>query len=164
MKKPPGDILTLTITWCMVPEMLSVMERIFCHFGSFFSLLCPNNPENQNFDKLKKTPGDIISNMCTINDYHMMHGSWDIKCYGPNFLFWTIFCPFTPLTTQKIKTLKKWRKHLEILSFQICVPQMTIIWCMVHEIWSVTNRTFCHFGLFFPFYPLTTQKNTILKN
>ena len=96
MKKPPGDILTLTITWCMVPEMLSVMERIFCHFGSFFSLLCPNNPENQNFDKLKKTPGDIISNMCTINDYHMMHGSWDIKCYGPNFLFWTIFCPFTP--------------------------------------------------------------------
>ena len=24
-----------------------------------------------------------------------------------NLLFWTIFCPFTPLTTQKIKILKK---------------------------------------------------------
>ena len=24
--------------------------------------------------------------------------------------FWTVFCPFTPLTTQRIKILKKMRK------------------------------------------------------
>ena len=33
---------------------------------------------------------------------------------------------------------------------------MTVIWCMVPEIWSATDRTFCHSGLFFallPFYP-----------
>ena len=42
--------------------------------------------------------------MCTINDNHMMYGSW------------RIFCPFTVLTTQKIRILKKnkknaWRYH-----------------------------------------------------
>ena len=30
-----------------------------------------------------------------------------------NLLFWTIFCPFTPLTTQKIKILKKKNKILK---------------------------------------------------
>ena len=36
-----------------------------------------------------------------------------------NFLsFWTIFCPFTPsLTNQKIKILKKWKKHPEMSRF-----------------------------------------------
>ena len=33
----------------------------------------PPNPKNQNFEKLEKTPGDIIiSYMCTINDNQMM--------------------------------------------------------------------------------------------
>ena len=30
------------------------------HFGSFFALLHPNSPKNQNLKKMKKTPGDII--------------------------------------------------------------------------------------------------------
>ena len=36
----------------------------------------PNNPKNQNFEKLKKRPGGIIIlHMCTINDNHMMYSS-----------------------------------------------------------------------------------------
>ena len=68
----------------------------------------PIDPKNQNFEIIKNTPGDIIIlHMCIINDNHMMYGSWDMKRDGQNFLsFWTVFCPFTPLTTQKIKTLK----------------------------------------------------------
>ena len=104
--------------------------------GHFLPFYTPNNLKNQDFEKMKKTPGDIIIlNMCTINDNHMMCGSWDSKRNGPNvLLFWTIFCPFTPpppLTTQKIKITKKWKKTLNILSFYKSVPQMTIIWCMV---------------------------------
>ena len=35
-----------------------------------------SNLENQNFEKMKKTPGEIITlQMCTINDYHIMYGS-----------------------------------------------------------------------------------------
>ena len=29
-------------------------DRIFCHFGSFFPFHPPDNPENQNFENLKK--------------------------------------------------------------------------------------------------------------
>ena len=36
---------------------------------------------------------------------------------------------------------------------------MTVILCMVPEIWSATDRSFCHFG---PFFVLLTPDN--LKN
>ena len=78
--------------------------------------------------------------MCTINDNHMMYGSWDMECdrhnflsFGPFFALY-LFCPFTvpeiwwvtdvivifqfglffalfSLTAQKIKILKKWKKR-----------------------------------------------------
>ena len=35
-------------------------NRFFCHFGPVFALLPPNNPENKNFEKIKKTLGDTI--------------------------------------------------------------------------------------------------------
>ena len=77
-----------------------------------------------------------------------------------NFLsFWTIFCPFTLLTTQKIKSLKNWKKRQEILSFYTCVPQMIIIWCIVPEIWSVKDKIFCNFGRFFAFLLPNNPKN-----
>ena len=127
---------------------------------------------------LKKTPGDIIIlHICTTNDNHMMYSSWDMERYRQNILsFWTVFlpfylwwteffvildhcCPFTLLTTQKIKTLKKSKNQLEILSFYTCVPEMTIIWCMVPEISSMMDRTFLSFWtIFCPFNPLTTLK------
>ena len=62
----------------MAPEIWSATDRIFCHFGPFFALLPPNNPENQNYGKMKKKqkPRDIIIlQMCTINDNHRMHAS-----------------------------------------------------------------------------------------
>ena len=64
--------------------------------------------KNQNFEKIKKTVGDIIIlHTCTKNHDHMMHGSWDTELDRQNFLsLWTIFCPFTQLTW-KIKKLKK---------------------------------------------------------
>ena len=82
----------------------------FLSFWTIFALLPrPNNPKNQNFEKMKKLPGDIIIlQRCNINDNHMMYGSWDTECHRQNFLsFWTIFCPFTPITTSKNQNLKK---------------------------------------------------------
>ena len=80
---------------------------ILDHFLHFYP---SNNPKNQDFEKMKNPTGDIIIwHRCTINDNHMMYGSWDMerdeqnfwdmvhnkyKCY---FSFWTIFCPFTSL-------------------------------------------------------------------
>ena len=90
----------------------------------------------------------------------MMHGYWDIDCDRQNFChFEPFFCPFTPLTTQKIKILKKWNKNLEISSIYTCVLQMTIIWCTDHDI-----HIFLSFWVIFcPFTPLTTLKIKILN-
>ena len=111
----------MTMIWHMVPEILSMMERFLCHFGLFFAFLPFNNPKKQNFHKVKKRPGDIIIlHKCTKNHDHMLYCSWDMACERCNcyFSFWAIFCPFTPLTTQKIKISKKWKKkHLEIFFF-----------------------------------------------
>ena len=85
---------------------------LYC-FLPFYSL---NEPENNNFEKMKKTPEEIILHMCTINDNHMMYVFWDTERPRLKFLsfwrrdgcnfhssFWANFCPFTPLTTHKIK-------------------------------------------------------------
>ena len=59
------------------------------------------------------------------------------------------FCPFIPLTTRKIKILKKWKMYLEMSSFYRCVIKITVIWCMLSKIWSATDKIFCHFEPFF---------------
>ena len=77
--------------------------KIFVIFLSFQSL---DNLQNQNFNIEKKTPGDIIIlDISTINDSRMMYGFWDMERDREIFfffLFWTVFCLFITLTTQKI--------------------------------------------------------------
>ena len=79
----------------MVPEIGSTTDTIFCYSGPFFALFPLWTQKIKKKLKMEKTPEDII--------IHMMYGSSDMECNGQNFLsFWTIFCPFTPLTTRKI--------------------------------------------------------------
>ena len=87
---------------------------IMCHSYPFTSPL-PKNPKNHNFEKTKKIAGDIIFfHICTKNHSHMRYGSWEEEWDRQNPLsFWAIFCPFTLLTTLKIKILKKWKKTPE---------------------------------------------------
>ena len=66
----------MTIIWCMVPEIASATDRIFCPFGPFFAILLPLQPEKSKFEKMKKAPRDIIIlHIRTMNNNHMMHGS-----------------------------------------------------------------------------------------
>ena len=91
----------------MALEILSVTDIVFCHFGPFFAHSPSKNPKNQNFEKMKKMPGDfIILHKCTKNhDHnHTVPEIWHMTMYY--FSFWAIFCPFTPLTAQKIKISK----------------------------------------------------------
>ena len=70
------------------------------------------------------------------------------------FLFWVIFCPFTPLIAQKTKIFKKWKKGLEISSFYTSAPKIMIICYTVPETWCVTGViVIFHFGLFFALLP-----------
>ena len=144
----------MTIKWCMVPEIWSVTDIIFCHFGSVLPFCLPSNPKNQNFEKMKKAPGDIIYHFytSTINGKHIMYGSWDIErdgcfCY---FSFWTIFCPFTPLTAPKLKISKKRNKCLEMSSCYTSVPKIITIRYTVPLLFLIVIS---HFGLSFTLSP-----------
>ena len=89
--------------------------NFFCHFGPFFALLLPNNLKNQNFEKMKKTPGDIIIlHMCTINDNHIMYDSWDTERNKQFFVILDYFLPFYPPKNPKDQNVEKINKHMEI--------------------------------------------------
>ena len=106
MNKMPGDIILLYIhvyhkwrsydIWFLKYKVWQT--EIFVILGHFLSFQPLDNLANQNFDSEKNT-------------WRYYHGSWDMKCNRLNFFsFWTVFCPFTPLWTQKIKILEKWGK------------------------------------------------------
>ena len=142
----------MTIIWCMVPEIWSVMDRIFCYFGPFFALYPPNNPKNQNFEKLEKTPGNIIIlHMCNKIHDHMLYCSWDMAHDWCNyFSSWAIFCHFTSLTAWKIKILKKWKRKPEATIILQSVPKIMI------SSWDMTCdrcNYFSFWAIFCPFPP-----------
>ena len=127
----------MTIALCMAPEIWSITDRIFCYFGPFFALLPPpppNNPKNKNFKKMK------IKNTWRYYHFtHVYHKSQSYNEWFPRyqarqrdfFVILDYFLPFYSLTTQTIKILKKWKIHLEILSFYKCVPSM------MYDSWDV---------------------------
>ena len=86
---------------------------LFFILDCFLPFYSPNNLKNENFKTMKKTRGDdIILHKCTKSYDHMVYCSWDMEHDRCNyFSFWDIFCPFTPLTAQKIKISKKWKKN-----------------------------------------------------
>ena len=81
------------------------MNIFFCYFGLFLPFHPPNKPENENFENMKKAPGDIIIlHKCTKNHDHILYCSLNMARNRFNYLsFLTIFYPFTFLTAQKNK-------------------------------------------------------------
>ena len=76
--------------WSYDVWFLRYMECNRHNFLSFWTIFLPfyppTNPKNQNFEKMKKTLVDIIIlHICTINENHMMHVSWDMERDRHNF-------------------------------------------------------------------------------
>ena len=103
----------MTIIWYMVPEIWSAPDIIFCHLGSFFPLLPPNSLKNENFKKKKKNTEryhhftEVYQKSWSYAILFLRYGTWQMYCY---FSFWAILVPFTPITAQKMKISKKWKK------------------------------------------------------
>ena len=142
MKEFAGDIIILYMCMKYHNHKMYAFWHMECNRQNFLSLwaiffLLPPppppipqmDPENQNFEKMKKKlENTIILQMFTINYSHIIYGFSDTECNRQNFLsFWTIFCTFNPLTTWKVKILKNWKKLLEISSFHTSVPKIVII-------------------------------------
>ena len=72
----------------------------------------PKNPENQNIEKMRRLPEDIIIlHMCTINNNHMMYGSRDMEHDG-QFFFAILyhFLPFYHPNNLKNQNFEKMKK------------------------------------------------------
>ena len=120
----------------MILEIWSVMDSFLSFWTIFYTYITPslslhptpstNKTKNQNFEKMKKTTGDIINlHKCTKNHDHMLDCSWHTtrdRCHSFILGYFLPFYP-PPLTTQKIQIFKKWKKKksLKILAFYTCV-------------------------------------------
>ena len=73
-----------------------------------------NNPENQNFENMKKKKNALIYYhflMCAINENHMTYGSWDMEHNSQNFfVVLDHLLPFYPLNNPENQNYKKWKK------------------------------------------------------
>ena len=144
-------------------DMMYASWDMECHrhnFLSFWVIFCPFTPllmpKIKMWKKYLKIQ-EILSfyKMCTMNEDHMMYDFRDIRCNKHSFLVilghFLLFNPPNNPKNQNFEKIKK--KNAKLLSFYNCVTQMTIIWCMVPETWSVTDRIFCDFGIFFTLLP-----------
>ena len=125
----------------------------------FLPFYPPMDLENQNLEKkwkkhLKALPFyKCLAQMTVI--WYMVFLIWSAtdKIFCHFGQFFALLSPPSPLSTQKIKILKKWNNVLEISWFYICAPKIMIRWCMVPEIWCVTDVIIFHFGPFFALLP-----------
>ena len=85
-----------------------------------------------------------------------------VSHFRPLFAFFAILPHYWH---QKLKFGKNVKKRLEILSFYTCVPLIKIIWCMVPEIWTSTDRMILSLWAIFALLPppQTTRKIKINK-
>ena len=136
----------------------------------FWAIFCPFTPlrtqKIKMLKKWKKTPGDIIIlHKCTINDNHMMHGSPDIQCNRIFCRFGLFFCPFTQLTTQKIRILKNEKNNQRYHHFTQAHHkwQSYDVWFLRYKA-QLTEFVLSFWAIFSPLTSLTTQKINFEKN
>ena len=138
----------MTIQWCIVPEILGVTDRYFCHFGPFLHFNPPYQPKISKFWKNFK---NVWRYYHFTHVYHKLqsYDIWFLRYWGAQqtefFVIFDKFLPIYPLKTWKIKILKKWKKkpgHIIIL--QKCTKNQDHMlycsWDMAHD------RCNCYFS------------------
>ena len=158
-KKAPRDIINLHLCTENLDDMIYSSWDIECdrlklvitgHFLPFYPLPPPSHPLSPYIEAQKIWILKRLNKLLEISSFYtsvpktkiMRVSSWDTEWDRQSFLlFWAIFALLTPLTTRKINSSKKWRKHLGMSSFYTCVPKITIIWCMLspHD-WPWKNK------------------------
>ena len=141
--------------------------EFFVILGHFLPLhLLPNDPENQNFKKEWKKCLEISSfytYIRTINEDHIIYGSWNKRCDRQKFLsFWAIFCPFSPPDNQENQNFKTEKKKTpgNVIILHICTINDNYM--MMYGSWDMQcdkRNIFVILDCFFPFYLPMNQEN-----
>ena len=102
----------------------AAQHRIFFFLVHFLTFSPTKTIKNQNFEKMKKKTWRyhhftlVYHKSQSYDVCFLRHRVWEAEF----FVIFDNFLLFYPLITQKIKILKKWKKHLKILSFYTCLP------------------------------------------
>ena len=174
----------MTIIYAWLLRYGAWWTEFFVILDQFLYFYLSNNPKNQNFEKMKKPPGDIITlHMCTINDNHTMYGSWDMEHVTDriSFHFGPFFALLPPNNLKNQKHDKQnwywyevWRTEFFVildhfLSFHPPPPGDIIIlhkctkyhdhmvYCSIDMARNEFNY-FSFWAIFCPFTSLTAQK------
>ena len=128
------------------------------NFFSFWTIFCPfappppppNNSENQSFQKMKKTPRDII-----ILHKRTINGSWDMKC--TRRIFFVIlghFFLFYSLKKWKFQKNEKkpWRYHHFTQVYQNSWSYAILF--LRYGVWQM----YCYFSFWAIFFLFTNEK------
>ena len=114
----------MTIVSCVVPEIWSAAERIFCHLGPFLALLTPLTTKKiKMLEKWRKkhlgissfytsAPKIIIICYTILEIWHVT----DVIIFHFGLFFTLLPLPPHPISP-KNQIKKKWKKHLAISSF-----------------------------------------------
>ena len=143
-----------------LPQMVIIKEHDRQKFLSYWTIFLPfyppNNPQNQNFEKMEAMPGDVILQKCTKNHDHILYCSWDMACDGRIVIFYFgLFFDFLPpLTVQKINIWKKMNKtYRDIIILHKCTKNHNHMLCCS---WDMTHdRCNCYFSSWAIFCPYT---------
>ena len=123
----------------------------------FLTFYPPNKLKNQNFEKMKKTHGDIIIlDKCTIKDNYMIYVSWDIKCNRHNFyVSLGHFLPFFPFNSLKIENIyiKKIKNmHRDVIILHKCTKNNDYrLYCSWDMAYDGCTFFFSFWAIFCPF-------------
>ena len=111
---------------CIAPEMLSMTDRLFCHFGPFFALLSHptpkyNNRKYQNFEKIKNNS----------RYYHFTHVYQKVQSYDVWFLRaqQTEFFAHSPPTNLKNQNFEKMKKNYLRYHFTQVYQKSSMLYC-----------------------------------
>ena len=117
-------------------------RAIFCSFISHLKIPNIKISKKKKKRKKKKTSLEILSCytfMFTINEDHMIFGSWKVRCNRQKFLtFLVIFCRFNSLTIWKIKILiLKKKTPGDIIILNICTINKNH---MMYGSWEIEHK------------------------
>ena len=132
-------------------------QTLFVILDCFLPFHPPDDPKNQNFEKMNATLGDIIIlQMCTINDNHMMYGSWDMEYDRKKFSsFWTVFCSFT--NNPENQNFWKNERNGDIILHMSHKWQSYDVWFLKY---GARRKLLSFWALLCPFTPPTIWKKT----
>ena len=131
------------------------MHLVFFYFGLFFALSPLLTAQKLKISRKWKTNLAVLSVYRSV--LFLRYGAWWMHLLL--FIF-GYFLPFYPPNSPKTGKFKKWKKHLEILSFNTSGPKIMITCDTVLEIQHMTSViVIFHFGLFFALLPAKQPKN-----